>query len=179
MNPAACKVFKHWPELKAEHERVACHPLLSIFKHDGTCLLSRTRITAQTADETGAAIEAELDAWRHLRRSFQQALLNQLERVGLAVEYDTYIQGYEETSEKGCAILGDGSRLEADLVVAADGIGTKSGQLILGHRLRAQSSGSAVYRCAYSVKVIEADPKLVEHFSLKECEGGASEMWIG
>lgn len=69
--------------------------------------------------------------------------------------------------------------LKRALLLRPTGLGRMSGQLILAHRLKAQSTGSAVYRCAYSVKVIDADPKLVGHFSLEKCEGGASEMWIG
>ena len=151
---------------------------LCSYLYDGTRLLSRTPITAERTDGTGDVVEVELEAWRHLRPRFQQILLSQLELIGLSVEYGNYIVKYQETSDKGYAVLGDGSRIEADLVVAADGIGTKSGQL-LGHPLRARSSGSAVYRCAYPVEIVDDDPVLKEHFRLHENEGGVSEMWMG
>ncbi|KAJ5404629.1 hypothetical protein N7509_004500 [Penicillium cosmopolitanum] len=179
LNPAACKAFKHWPQMKAEHEKAACRPSFSCFQCDGTSLLSHERITSQTTDEMGVTVEAELDTWRHLRPKLQQVLLRQLQRIGLSIEYGSCVTGYEETLDKGFVILDDGSRLEAGVVIAADGIGTKSGQMVLGHTLRARSSGSAVYRCAYPVEVLDTDLILSEHFRLYDGEGGASEMWIG
>ena len=54
-------------------------------------------------------------------------LFGQLERIGIQVDYGRVVDYYEDIEcEKGGVALDTGIKLEADLVVAADGLGTKS-----------------------------------------------------
>ena len=86
---------------------------------------------------------------------------------------------YFDGESKGGLVLKDGTKLEADLVIAADGLRTHSWNLVAGQRVPARSSGNAVFRVAYPASVALEDPVIYEHF--KPTDGGRSvvQMWVG
>ena len=68
------------------------------------------------------------------------------------------IDYYENTrAGKGGVVLDDRSKIEADVVVAADGVGTKSFSLVAGRKVEARSSGYAIFRTAYPVEYALVD----------------------
>ena len=67
---------------------------------------------------------------------------------------------------RGGVELEDGTRVEADLVIAADGIGSKS-QKLVGGQVRARSSGRAMWRAVFPVEEMEQNPKVMEFFALQ------------
>lgn len=75
--------------------------------------------------------------------------VRQLEKLGINVEYNKRVVDYEEDEAKGkaYAITSDGERFEADVIIAADGVGSKS-QKLIGGQVRAISSGRAMWRAA-------------------------------
>ena len=178
VNFAAAKAFNSWPIMKAEHEE-SPHLRFSIFRRDGTCLKSREDAQSNAADDQASAAKMALQARRTRRAALQGILLRQVSRIGLEVEYGRKVVDYEETPDQGYVVLEDGTKIGGDIVVAADGIGTKSNRLVLGAPLKARSSGNAIYRCAFPVEIMEQDPVLREHFKLLDGERGASQMWIG
>lgn len=68
---------------------------------------------------------------------------------GLSVEYDSAGQEFFETEGQGGVTLTDGRQFTADLVVASDGIGSKSWKLFAGTNTSPVSSGFVVYRVTY------------------------------
>lgn len=72
-----------------------------------------------------------------------------------------------ETTNHGGVVLMDGSRLTADVVVAADGVGSKSRLLVDPSNKDAPISSSfIVYRVAFPVKpAMEANPLIAKHFA--------------
>lgn len=64
-------------------------------------------------------------AWDVLLREFEQTVGEENIRRGCT------LASIEQTSDKAYAVLADGNRLEADLLVAADGVGSRSRQLLL------------------------------------------------
>lgn len=165
--------------MEAEHKQAACQPLFSCYQRDGKQIVSNTKVMCQTTDEFGAVVKKELPAWRHLRSRLQSVLLKQLEIIGLSVEYGRRIVKYSENPKRGLVEFDDGSFLEGDVVVAADGIWTQSNELVLGHAVRARSSGSAIYRCAYPNSILDEDPVAAEHFKPSVGENSAVQMWVG
>ena len=64
--------------------------------------------------------------YRHYRPNLHKILLVQLEKVGLQVEYGHHIISYFEDGDLEKGVIPDnGEKIEADLVVAADGVDTK------------------------------------------------------
>jgi 2-polyprenyl-6-methoxyphenol hydroxylase-like FAD-dependent oxidoreductase len=60
--------------------------------------------------------------------------LGYVQELGIKVEFSTTVEDYFETDGEGVVILADGQKLAADLVVAADGVDSKSWALVLGEK---------------------------------------------
>ncbi|KAF9870378.1 hypothetical protein CkaCkLH20_12225 [Colletotrichum karsti] len=85
--------------------------------------------------------------------------------LGIPIKLSTAAVEYFETEEHGGVRLADGSTMTADLVVAADGIGSKSRLLVVGSNDRPVSTGLAIYRASFPVKpVLESNPVLAREF---------------
>ncbi|KAJ0339371.1 hypothetical protein COL922a_004482 [Colletotrichum nupharicola] len=67
----------------------------------------------------------------------------------------------------GGVILSDGRKLTADIVVAADGVGSKSWSLVTGAKEKPISSGYALYRTSYPAEKALESPDLAEFFKDK------------
>lgn len=71
------------------------------------------------------------------------------------------------------------SRLGADVVVAADGVGTRSHRLVTGREVRALGSKRSVFRTSYDVGYVTRDPELAARFALAEGGSPVFELWTG
>ncbi|KAH8748266.1 hypothetical protein F5883DRAFT_582969 [Diaporthe sp. PMI_573] len=71
---------------------------------------------------------------------------------GVPIEYNAAAQDFFETESQGGVILTDGRKFTADLVIASDGIGSKSWRLFEGSNTAPVSSGFVVYRITYPTK---------------------------
>lgn len=89
-------------------------------------------------------------------------LYKQCERLSIPFTWDVSIVAYEEDVESGVgiAVSEDGHRFQADIVVAADGIGSKSHIAVLGAPVRALSTGYTCYRMTIPAENIEQIPSL-------------------
>lgn len=117
---------------------------------------------------------------RHSRPKFHRMLHEQLGKIGIEAEYDKEVVDYFEDEQGGSAgvVLKDGSRHEADLVVAADGVRGASWTLVAGRPVPARSSGDAIFRVAYPVELAVADPMVAERFQLVDGRS-VTELWPG
>ncbi|KAF4809860.1 FAD-dependent monooxygenase roqM [Colletotrichum siamense] len=79
-------------------------------------------------------------------------------------------------SQGGAGIqLQDGRKIDADVVIAADGVRSKARELVLKHKEKPVSSGYAVWRAWFSADALLADPRTREF-----CENGDTfNGWIG
>ncbi|KAB2571165.1 Asperlicin C monooxygenase [Lasiodiplodia theobromae] len=96
------------------------------------------------------------------RSELHKLLYQYTQELGIAVEFNATVADYYETDEAGGVLLSDGRKLEADVVVAADGVGSKACLLVSGYKDRPSSSGSAVYRATYPVAVALQNPVIAE-----------------
>ena len=119
--------------------------------------------------------------YRHHRPKFALMLVRQLERIGIKIEYNHRVVDYFEDAEfgKAAVLLENGDRLEADLVVAADGLGTRSHPVVNGQKIQARSSGYAIYRTAYPIEIAFNDPLVAERFKIPEPGHSCVELWAG
>ena len=118
---------------------------------------------------------------RHSRPKFHLMLETQLEQAGIKVQYGHRAVRYFETPEKHTAGVELDNRkiLEADLVVAADGIGSHSTNITMGQEVRARSTGISIYRAAYPVEIVNSDPEIVEKFEMAPNGSPIAQMWLG
>lgn len=161
--------------MKEENDVNACDPWISWHHMDGSLIsgpepfdFGRSKDTKDVPDRMH----------RHLRPKFLGMLLSQLRRVGIEVEYGLRVVKYYENERAGGVILSDGQEIEADVVVASDGIGTKSHEVISGHEIRAWSSGWAIARTAYPAEAIAADLELEGRFKKLDNGHHVIEMWL-
>lgn len=99
-------------------------------------------------------------------RSELHSLLHQYAReLGIAIEFNAFVTEYYETDKAGGVVLSDGRTLEADVVIAADGVGSRACLLVSGYKDQPSSSGSAVYRVTYPAAIALKNPVIAEWFA--------------
>ncbi|KAK5695622.1 hypothetical protein LTR17_024525 [Elasticomyces elasticus] len=81
-----------------------------------------------------------------MRPLVYKILLEQVEKCGIKIEFGKRVIDYSESLNEGGMELEDGMRLTVDVVVAADGIESKS-QRLVGGQVRAKSSGREMWPC--------------------------------
>lgn len=152
---------------------------MSYHKQNGEHIYGPVPLAVTTTNETGEATGNTIRVHRHLRSKFQKVLLKQLTQIGVAIEYNHRAVKYDENSDKGIVDFDNGVRVEADVVVAADGVGTKSFEVVTRKQVRARSSGYAIYRTAYPVALATADPEIDSTFALLPDNQSHAQMWVG
>ncbi|KAH6698284.1 hypothetical protein BKA61DRAFT_497309 [Leptodontidium sp. MPI-SDFR-AT-0119] len=178
IGPSAIAAFRNYPEMQAENELIAYNPLMKFCDHLGNLVKGPMDFKDLLA---GASVDEGKRIYRHSRPKFHAMLLAQLERMGLKVEYGHQVVEYTEGIDRGLGgvVLKDGSRIEADLVVAADGLNGASWHLIAGKPVPARGSGDAIFRVAYPVEIALKDPAIAERFPFSEDGRDMIEMWMG
>ncbi|KAH6857083.1 putative monooxygenase [Chaetomium sp. MPI-CAGE-AT-0009] len=96
------------------------------------------------------------------RKDVALMLFAQAQRLGIPISFGVSVTKYSEDPAKGSGIIhtDDGRELSADIVVAADGLGTKSHSVVLGYPTRAVSTGYCVDRAAYPTSMLKDAPAL-------------------
>jgi 2-polyprenyl-6-methoxyphenol hydroxylase-like FAD-dependent oxidoreductase len=94
------------------------------------------------------------------RPALHKALSQALEAENIDIRCDSKVTGYWETDDQGGVELARGGILRADMVVAADGIHSKSWTLVSGKEPKIYPSGLAMFRAAFPVKHALSDPLL-------------------
>ena len=82
---------------------------------------------------------------------------------------------YWESEEKGkgCVMTDQGERFEADVVLAADGLHSRSRDVVLGGQGSGKPSGQSIFRCAVPFDKVMNDPVVKEMLGL---DGGKPMM---
>lgn len=131
-------------------------------------------------DSRGDA-EPPAKIYRHSRPTMHKMLADLAERVGLTPEYGKQVVEYHEDprSAKAYVILEDQEKIEADVVVAADGISSKSYTITLGHEARARPTGYSIYRALLPIEQALVDPNIDAKFSLLKPGISSTQLWMG
>ena len=81
-----------------------------------------------------------------VRRDVALMFSAQAQKLGIAINFGVGVTNYLEDSAMGLGIIhtDDGRELSADIVVAADGFGTKSHSVVVDYPTRAVSTGYCV-----------------------------------
>lgn len=100
-----------------------------------------------------------------MSRAVLHDTLNQYVRgLGIEVKFSTRVVDYFETDDHAGVTLDDGSKLCADVVVASDGVGSKSWSLVSGYKEKPVSSGYALFRATYPVGLALDKPHIAEEY---------------
>jgi 2-polyprenyl-6-methoxyphenol hydroxylase-like FAD-dependent oxidoreductase len=94
-----------------------------------------------------------------------------VEKLGIEIQLSTMVTDYFETDDNAGAVLEDGTTVTADIVVAADGIGSKSWRLVSGFKEVPISSGFAVFRATFPLELAMKNPLVAEEFKGSEPKG--------
>lgn len=179
MGHSATTFFKHWPEMKKEFDAIGLHNAwIETFKHSGEQMvkpsLASDRLRAQGMDPKTPPGTFQM------RPLIYKMFVNQVERLGIPVFFDQKVVDYFEDTEKGKGgcVLADGTTYTADVVIAADGVGSKS-QRLVGGEVRARSSGRAMWRAAFPKEYLDKDPEVKEFFGMVNGEDPIVRTWLG
>ena len=168
IGPTALNAFRNWPELDKRNDEIIYRPLLAYHNHKGERLQGPFDLSNVISKQM--KITKKMAMTRHSRPKFHGIILEQLQKCGLEVEYGKEVVDYFEdaANHRAGVVLKDGSKHEADLVVAADGVRGASWPLVAGQPIPARPSGQAVLRVAYPVELALADPMIAERFKMDE-----------
>ncbi|KAI1267815.1 FAD/NAD(P)-binding domain-containing protein [Xylariaceae sp. FL1019] len=166
MGQSATKFFRHWPLLQQEYNEISMqNAWYETFKHSGESMVpaikasERLRAAGMDPNTTPGSFQ--------MRPLVYQMYLNELNRQRIQVQFGQRVVDYFEDNslQKGAVITDKGDRFEADIVIAADGIGSKA-QRLLGGQIRAISSGRAMWRAAFPTHHLDKSPMVKKVFRL-------------
>ena len=144
----------NFPGLRAAFEVMDQNAVYTVLTHDGDTVLGPI-----VMPKGGGVSNAGMNVHRS---SLNRCLYEYAAALGIEVAFGTRITEYHDDGEKGSCVSKTGERFEADVVVAADGIGSRSAEVVRneGEEGKGKSSGYAAYRCTYSAGESLATPKL-------------------
>lgn len=96
------------------------------------------------------------------RPALHRALMEALQGENVLIRYECSVARYWETEDEGGVELTNGETIMADMVVAADGIHSKSWMLVSGEEPAIYPSGLAMFRAAFPIEHAMANPILRE-----------------
>ena len=167
----------------AENEQIAFHPWMSWHKITGDVISGPEPFVLNSSEASSSEDKEDRpDAiYRHSRPKFHKMLSDQAERMGINIEYGVRVSEYYEKSDTSSpgVLLENGDRIEADVVIAADGIGSKSSLVTMGHMIPPIPTGYAIYRAAFSNTISDADPLVKERFQPLKDGTPVTELWVG
>ncbi|KAI9666749.1 MAG: hypothetical protein M1831_001524 [Alyxoria varia] len=179
MGLSATRFFKHWPDLAAEYNKISLHDAwIETFKHDGEQMIAplkvSDRLRAQGLDPNTPPGTFQM------RPLVYKMFVRQVEKLGISIEYHCRIVDYQEDESKGkaIAVTSDGKNYEADVIIAADGVGSKS-QSIVGGQVKAKPSGRAMWRAAFPIEHVDKNPKVREFFTMVNGGDPIVRTWLG
>ncbi|CAJ2503414.1 Uu.00g108080.m01.CDS01 [Anthostomella pinea] len=176
MGLSATRFLRHWPEMKRRYDDISLHNAwIETYKHDGALMLPPQKVSDRL--HAAGLDPGNAPGAFQMRPLVHRMLLEQVEKLGIPIEYGSRVKAYFEDDQKGGVELDDGTRFKADLVVAADGIGSKANEL-MGGEVRARSSGRAMWRAVMPVECLNADPEVKKFFGLKDGTDPVVRTWF-
>lgn len=98
------------------------------------------------------------------RSELHTLLCEYIQELGIRVDFSAAVDNYFETNNEEGVILTDGQKLTADIVVAVDGVGSRSWSLVLGEKDVVISSEFACYRATFPAGEALKNPIIAREF---------------
>ena len=150
LQPSSLSVIRHWPDLSREMDEEQVDAVINYEVHNGEHIYGPC-VPSFNDPEHVAKRKGPFVAPAQIRQKFFRMLLRQVARLGFRVDYGKGVRKYfeDEDGSKGGVVLDNGETHRADIVVAADGLKSRSEILIAGENTPSKSSGMSIYRTAY------------------------------
>lgn len=172
MGLSATKFFRHWPEMAKEFDEISLHNCwIETFKHDGDQMITPLKVSDRLRD---AGLDPDTPPGTfQMRPLVYKMYVRQVEKLGVKIQFGKRVVEYWEDESRGKAgvVTDKGERYEADVVIAADGVGSKS-QKLVGGQVRAMKSGRAMWRAAFPIHHVDKNPEVKEFFKMIKGESG-------
>lgn len=174
---SATRFLQHWPEMKEQWES---NPLkethMATFKHDGTQMVEAMRVADCFAK---AGYDPKEPPGNFQQRPLvYKMLVTQAEKIGVKIEYGKRVVSYFEEDDKAGVVTDEGERFVADVVIAADGVGSKS-QALVGGEVRAKPSGRAMWRASFDIAHLDQNQEVKDFFTLADNGRPMLRSWLG
>ncbi|KAK0707977.1 hypothetical protein B0H67DRAFT_603097 [Lasiosphaeris hirsuta] len=182
MGLSATKFFKHWPEMSKEFDEISLHNAwIETFKHDGSRMIPPLKVSDRLRD-SGLDPDTPPGTFQ-MRPLVYKMYVHQVQRLGVKIQFGKRVVDYfeEEATGKAGVVTEDGDCYEADVVIAADGVGSKS-QKLVGGQVRAMKSGRAMWRAAFPKHHLDNHPEVKEFFKMQQGDSGDEPIirtWLG
>lgn len=137
--------LRYFPNLHREFEATSYDAEFSFWRHSGPKIFHHGEADWNRPDLPHPARGVRVP-WIERRSGVVFALEAQVRRLEIHIEYGKTVVSYDEDETKGFVRTDGGDTYYADVVVAADGVGTRSHEHVTGRRLRPSSSGYAAFR---------------------------------
>ena len=169
--PSATKQFKKWPGMMETYLDIIYRPCMTMFRHDGELIGGPFSIKEGTDDLPTPVSRPKLIG----------ALYEYATSLGIPVAFGKRVVDYYEILEanKAGATTDQGEQFEADLVIAADGVGSLSWKAVCGEVNKPKSSGFSVYRVAYCTKTAFEHPSVKKTFALRDDGDDICHLYLG
>lgn len=167
-----------------ENEQIRYNSWMSWHKITGQTLAGPAPIeldSVKVKRNGGESVDRSPELYRYSRPRFHLMLCRQLEKTGLKIEYGKRVVEYFEDVDAKTAgvVVDDGERIQADVILAADGIGSKSSRIAMGAEAHARPTGFSIYRAAFPMELAMADPMIRDRFKLSPGGTPLTEVWMG
>ncbi|KAI4935168.1 uncharacterized protein J4E92_002455 [Alternaria infectoria] len=126
---SALETPKKWPGFLERLRALASPPTFDLRKYDGTFIQHHA---------PGDSANPSLSIYRKRLHSLLNTYVKEL---GIPITYDAKVDSYFDSTTSGGVVLKSGQKITADVVVAADGVGSRSREIIDGNREKPISSG--------------------------------------
>ncbi|KAH8690554.1 hypothetical protein BGW36DRAFT_432352 [Talaromyces proteolyticus] len=170
IGPSVTKQFQKWPGMAKTYSSIIYRPAMTLFTYDGIFV--------------GGPFElSEESHYRPVpvsRPKLIRALYDYATSLGIPIKLGKRVVDYVESDVKNraYAMTDSGERFEADIIVAADGIGSKAWKVTIGNEVKAISSGWSVYRVTYPTTILHKDPFLAQQYPLKDGDCDYCQVYI-
>jgi 2-polyprenyl-6-methoxyphenol hydroxylase-like FAD-dependent oxidoreductase len=136
---------------------------IETFKHGGERIIPPMKVSDRLR-ATGMDPNTPPGTFQ-MRPLVYKMFVHQVEKLGVQIQFGKRVIDYHEDGplQKAIVITDQGERFEADVVIAADGVGSKS-QRLVGGQVRARSSGRAMWRAAFPSEHLTKNPHVEEFF---------------
>ena len=172
IGPSATRQFIKWPGMFGNYLDICYKPAFTLYKYDGEVLGGPFAAIQNLDSPTPTPVS---------RAKIHRALHDYIDSLGISITYEQRVVRYYENvdNRQGGVVTESGKHFMADLVVAADGVGSKSGAIITGAQLIPKSSGFAVYRVAFPTTMAYENPKVAKEFALASGQDDHLRMYLG
>ncbi|ORY63491.1 uncharacterized protein BCR38DRAFT_344406 [Pseudomassariella vexata] len=151
---SAQRTMKKWPGFLDRLMANAMPPRITFFKFDGTEIAT---LSDQDSSDEGII---SMPLWRSMLHG---ELHKYAAELGIPIAFNANAVEYSETKDRGF-VVADGKKYSADLVIAADGIASKSAKLVDANPETPTSSGFSIYRTSFALDHALKDPLVSEHW---------------